>query len=147
MAEFELNEKNTIRAVTGCLIWLGRRSRDGYGKVSVNGKEWYVHRLVWEIANGRPKADGMHIDHTCGQSMCVEADHLEEVTPRENIIRSWDRRSYGVTECKNGHAYTPENTYVSPKRGTKSCKECARQRSRAFKAKNPDYMKQYRASR
>jgi hypothetical protein len=38
------------------------------------------------------------------------------------------------THCKNGHKYTSENTYVTPK-GTRQCRTCQRDRARERKGK------------
>ena len=30
------------------------------------------------------------------------------------------------TRCRNGHPRTPESTYVNPRTGVRTCRECAR---------------------
>lgn len=37
--------------------------------------------------------------------------------------------------CKNGHEFTPQNTYVSPSTGSRTCRECKRQQVRAYRAR------------
>jgi hypothetical protein len=63
--------------------------------------------------------DGLHIDHLCRNRACCHPDHLEAVTPRENVRRGVRSQ---VTHCPKGHEYTPENTKV--KRGRRNCRAC-----------------------
>ena len=72
-----------------CHVWTGALNSKGYGLF------WYVdgdrrcskaHRFSWEHEHGRISA-GLVIDHLCRNRACVRVDHLELVTPRENILR------------------------------------------------------------
>ena len=38
---------------------------------------------------GRPK--GMHIGHKCDNKRCINPDHLEEITPKQNTNDAYDR--------------------------------------------------------
>jgi HNH endonuclease len=96
-----------IVADDGCLEWSGSL-RTGYGKFrGKDGGTTSAHRVVWETFVG-PIPEGMDLDHLCRNRKCVNPDHLEPVTRRENLRRG----SNGVlkTHCKNGHEYTEENT-------------------------------------
>ena len=46
----------------------------------------YAHRASYELAKG-PIPDGMHLDHLCRVTCCINPDHLEPVTNRENARR------------------------------------------------------------
>lgn len=71
----------------GCWIWLRCRNSGGYGRVTIAGRSQAAYRAIYEMVNGSvPK--GLHLDHLCGNPPCVNPDHLEPVTPRENIKRS-----------------------------------------------------------
>lgn len=39
-------------------------------------------------------------------------------------------REWGATHCKNGHEWTPENTYIRAGGGARSCRACNRERAR-----------------
>jgi len=68
---------------TGCLLWTGGTSADGYGLMWVGGKGVYAHRYAWERANG-PIPEGMHVDHKCHTPACCNIDHLRLATSAEN---------------------------------------------------------------
>lgn len=71
----------------GCHVF-GGCTNHGYGQVSLpGGRCGYTHRVMYEAANG-PIPDGLHIDHLCRNRSCCNPEHLEAVTPRENLRRS-----------------------------------------------------------
>ena len=106
----------------GCLVWEGARQGKGYGVVSYLGRQWLAHRLIFEAVKGAIP-DGLHIDHLCRNRACCHPDHLEAVTPRENVMRGEvGERSRRTTHCPKGHEYTPENTKI--KRGARNCRAC-----------------------
>lgn len=72
---------------TGCWLWQKSKSKDGYGWASLGNKTYQAHRLFYCIAKGRPP-DGMVLDHLCRCRHCVNPDHMEPVTPGENLRRS-----------------------------------------------------------
>jgi hypothetical protein len=104
---------------TGCWLWLAQVSRDGYGKFKYIGGQ-LAHRFAYETARG-PVPEGLELDHLCRQRSCVNPDHLEAVTRRENARRGL--RGSLTTHCPHGHEYTPENTYSNPK-GGRVCRAC-----------------------
>lgn len=119
---------------SGCWLWTGYIASNGYGKgpVRVAPGLWtqrWAHRLVYEAIRG-PIPKGLHLDHKCRVTCCVNPDHLEPVTPRENQRRGKKNRD-GMqrrTHCKRGHEYTPENIFYrqSPLTGLpmRKCKTC-----------------------
>jgi len=72
----------------GCWNWIGFLDRNGYGICGrgVNNEK-YAHRAVYRYFRGTiPK--GMTLDHLCRNRSCVNPDHLEPVTLKENVRRS-----------------------------------------------------------
>lgn len=77
-----------------------------------------AHRIAWELTNGEiPK--GLQIDHLCMNKPCVNPEHMELVTNRENKLR-WAAQ---LTKCPKGHPYSGNNLRVD-KIGTKRCRIC-----------------------
>jgi hypothetical protein len=68
----------------GCWLWSHRKSRNGYGRVYIFGKEWSAHRFVYELLVrpiGKSKKD-MH--HLCFRRHCVNPSHLQLRTRRSH---------------------------------------------------------------
>jgi hypothetical protein len=134
--------KTQINFETGCWIWTGsvNRAKSKKGLPTKNaypGDVWLTsrhrkraHRLMCLAYNG-PIPDGYEVDHLCRVTLCVNPDHLEAVTPAENMRR----RFVLITHCPEGHEYTPENTILQIIRSgrgnlTRHCRECERARHR-----------------
>lgn len=83
-----------------CWIWLGNLSASGYSLIKVDGKQTKAHRYFYELFIDNI-ADGLTIDHLCRNKRCVNPEHLEPVSNRENIKRGIDAR-YGKY-CARGH--------------------------------------------
>lgn len=121
--------------VTPCWIWRGAKTK-GYGVTSHDGNSHaYVHRVLYMEHNG-PIPDGLELDHLCRVPACVNPDHLEAVTHRENILRSDApmARQAKQTHCIHGHPLFGANLYLTPG-GKRHCKTCTNQRGSAARAK------------
>ena len=110
---------------TGCWLWTARVNRHGYGVLSIGSKRdaskrmALAHRVAYELHVG-PIPEGLTIDHLCRTPACVNPDHLEAVTQRENVLRgmSIPALNHKKTHCKNGHEFSPRSN------GTRRCKVC-----------------------
>lgn len=95
------NPGYSIDAVSGCWNWNGALNKHGYGVTgrTVHGivKTTTTHRVFYTQAKG-PIPEGMHLDHLCRNRRCVNPDHLEPVTAKENVARSARCRSKGQTD-------------------------------------------------
>lgn len=93
-----------------CWIWTGDlSSRNGYGQIKLAGrKRTGAHRASYETFIG-PIPAGLVIDHLCRTPACVNPEHLEPVTQRENLRRG--ARATGDV-CKNGHPLTGDNVIL-----------------------------------
>lgn len=110
----------------GCWNWLGHIAKDGYAKHYYDGSNKLAHRLSFMFSGGKLQS-GMEIDHLCRNRSCVNPDHLEQVTPRTNTLRSHNMAAKHAvrTHCNKGHEFTEENTYVRTD-GGRRCRTCLR---------------------
>ena len=121
--------------VTGfCWLWTGYLNDRGYGEMRVGNKKLRAHRAVYAYLVGEPPEDKV-ANHLCKVRNCVNPDHLEFVTQRENVMYSVSPASLNArkTHCKNGHEFAGYNLYVKPngQRICRTCKNAEQQRRRA----------------
>jgi len=113
---------------TGCWIWTAALS-DGYGQIEEKGKFKWAHRISYEIHKGNIPA-GLQIDHLCRIRCCVNPEHLEAVSPKENVRRGL--KGVLKTHCPKGHPYSGSNLYLIPK-GGRDCRTCRSAADAKFK--------------
>jgi hypothetical protein len=111
-----------------CWQWTAAKSSNGYGSFGVEGKSCHAHRLSYERYKG-PIPAGFDIDHICRNRACVNPDHLEAVSRKDNVQRG--ARGALKTHCAQGHPWTDEHIYVRPANGKRMCRTCNVERSRA----------------
>ena len=106
----------------GCWLWIRTLSASGYGRYGHRA----AHREVYTRLRG-PIPEGLQLDHLCRVRCCVNPDHLEPVTGKENLHRSPNTNAT-KTHCAQGHPFTPENTYLSHYMGKtkRACRACGR---------------------
>ena len=127
--------KVIVDSRTWCAIWIGAVDKDGYPIYRYSPtKQGRGHRFSYEQCKG-PIPKGSQIDHLCRNRACVNAAHLEIVSPKENTLRGYGPAGNNARkiECINHHPFSKENTRVRPN-GGRDCKQCKREvlrRSRA----------------
>lgn len=128
---------------SGCWLWTGARDKDGYALFKFQGRMRRAQRWVWQFLNG-PIPEGLHTDHLCRTHPCVCPDHIEPVTPLENVMRGLGPAAINSrkTHCVHGHPFDEENTYRE--NGRRRCRVCLRERSRKWQQQHPEYGRQYR---
>lgn len=117
-------------APTGCWLWDAEKNLRGYGSFSVNGQKVHAHRWAYESMVA-PIPAGLHLDHLCRVTTCVNPWHLDPVTPRVNTLRGVNHvaRFAVATACIHGHSFDEANTSYT-RAGGRVCKTCQRERAR-----------------
>lgn len=110
-----------------CWEWTGGVDKRGYGQFWSGSAGVRAYRWLYERERG-PIPTGMHLDHLCRNPSCVNPDHLEVVTPRENIMRgSGVAPAFAArTHCGHGHELEGDNLMVirSGEHVRRRCRTC-----------------------
>lgn len=127
--------RQTRISPSGCVEWTGFLDRDGYGQFRPGGRQSgkvRSHRWAYEHLVG-PIPDGLVLDHLCRNRACVNVDHLEPVTTRENWLRGEGpaRINADKTHCINDHPLSGDNLLVAPD-GKRACVSCRKARAAAY---------------
>ena len=120
-----------------CWLWTAGNA-NGYGRFSIGGGRLVAsHRFAWELLVG-PIPKGLQVDHLCRTPACVNPEHLEPVTQRENCLRGEAPtvQVYRNGRCARGHSMA--DAYVVPATGANQCRTCNRDRARARRAKKKE---------
>ena len=135
-----LRKVDFVSSPFGCWIWGGcfggteTYIRHSYGRFWLNEKNVMAHRFSYEYFTKTIIPFGYQIDHLCRNPKCVNPNHLELVTYRENALRAKNPFSIQKTKthCIRGHIFAGKNLYIA-KNGTRKCKECIKLRNQNFR--------------
>lgn len=126
---------NKITLDNECWVW-DKSGPNGYGEFTEYSDKYRAHIWSYLFFVG-PYDRSLDIDHTCHNSdkncsggischhrRCVNPEHLEPVTRRENAKRG-KVGAYlkNKTHCVHGHECTPINTIIR-KNGYRGCRVC-----------------------
>ena len=99
--DFNLEEKETLRRrlfdrtqpdhISGCLNWTGALNSNEYGRIRIQKRMFYTHRLAYVLFIGNI-SDNLSILHKCDNPRCINPEHLFIGTLLDN---SHDSRTKG----------------------------------------------------
>lgn len=139
-----LNQKQVIRFVnsfrvirSGCWEWkkLTKPASNGrhypcfqFGRCA----SYPAHRVSLVIFGVVPPIN-KSVDHLCKNTLCVNPDHLEIVTIKENILRGDGpaAKNKRKTHCKKGHKLIGYNLIVQST-GKRNCRKCINRLHREY---------------
>lgn len=116
----------------GCWRWASTLNNKGYARMGMYHRLVLMHRWAYILFRG-VILPGLELDHLCSTPCCVNPDHLDPVTHKENNQRgnSISTKHAQKTHCPQGHPYDEENTSYTRGKG-RACKTCRREKSRPY---------------
>ena len=108
--------------------WLRTANVKGRGVLSYRGFRALAPRVAWRAKSGSWPSKDLFVCHSCDNPSCCNPAHLWLGTNRDNVRDMVAKgrahqQNLALAHCKNGHDYTPENTYID-NRGRRGCKTC-----------------------
>jgi hypothetical protein len=120
-------------ARSGCWIWEGTRSKEGYGVLRTKSGQRSAQRLFWESFVGLIP-DGYQVRSRklticAGKACCNPAHHRLQGPVVETEL----------TACKQGHLLTPDNVVIENRNGRpfKRCRICRREAWKNWQKQKP----------
>ena len=137
---YRIQLSSYIHPITGCWEWQGAKNNG-------SRKDDKLYYAFWRLKPGTNPSkvikvyfpntlpDGMNRLHKCGNSLCVNPNHLYLGTRKNNTHDSIKHGTYRnpsaeKTHCKWGHEFTIQNTYVrthyNGRKPSRQCRVCNR---------------------
>ncbi len=92
---------NKVTIINNC--WIRDTNIGDYSKISIKGKMKHAHIVSYELYKGTINK-GFLVHHTCNSKKCINPEHLELTTHKENMLFLGERvrkRNTGTTPADN----------------------------------------------
>lgn len=95
---------------TGCIQFSGGKRKSGYGYTQFLGRQFLAHRLAYALNEMKhPDAlKGVVIRHKCDNPSCINVEHLEPGTVRDNVADKVARGRHPRGESASGSKLTKQ---------------------------------------
>ncbi len=90
------------KAPSGCILWNGHITKDGYGRIRDRGTCRLAHRVAYELMVGKIPED-LIIRHSCDNKICINPTHLLLGTQIDNVADREERKRTAIGAA-NGKA-------------------------------------------
>ena len=116
-----------VNKTESCWLWMGKID-DGYGRFSIGDRLYLVHRLAFAVMKSK-LGTNTQVDHLCKVRNCLNPEHLEEVTSKENTRRGLIKVfNTDPNKCPYGHDYDVEIPGKAEGVTYKNCSKCHKAR-------------------
>ena len=107
-----------VRKTDGCWLWTGSANTNGYGQITVHGRNRSTHRFAWQLEHGNiPR--GLCVCHTCDVKLCVRVSHLFLGTIADNN-RDAARKGRTARGDRHGSRTRPERLARGERHGSRT---------------------------
>lgn len=115
-----------------CWIWT-KRIVDGYGGIWDSGRDRLAHIVSYEHFVG-PVPEGKELDHLCRRRACINPEHLEPVSHKENVLRGQAPTivAHITKRCMNGLHKLEGDNVIHTSDGFVTCRACRKAAQRAW---------------
>ena len=136
-------DKVQMEPNSNCWLWMGglKGKKDHeYSEFKFRDKTVSGHKVSWILFKGEI-TEGESLDHLCRTRICVNPDHLELVSQRENVLRGIGIPAINAqkTHCNNGHEFTEKDWCYRYKNDLKNTSERVPRRRCGVCQKNKDF--------
>lgn len=127
-----------VQKTETCWLWTAARFRGGYGCIKDGEKLRLAHRVAYKLVKGEIP-ETLVVDHLCRVRECMNPDHMELVSLKENNLRGTGLAAENKRKkaCKYGHEFSEGNTkYYQTRSGVgRACRACNAERARKKRSK------------